>query len=174
VRRASRLTTERLRELLHYDPSTGLFTWRVARSWMVKAGDVAGRKVTKEGHVAICIDYQTYTAGRLAWQWTTGTAPRHHVEHMNGVPSDSRWDNLRDIRRPGTAIRQGVHSQGFTDRGAGRRRFRARVYCDGRSRWVGGFLTRAEAREAYWFAKAFIAAASQESHFAPLECKKNR
>jgi hypothetical protein len=161
------LTTERLRALLEYDPATGLFTWRETRNLRVRAGDLAGRTVTEEGHRAICIDYQTHTAGRLAWQWMTGKPPVQRVEHVNGDASDARWTNLRDVGRPGLAIRQGVHSQGFTDRGAGRRRFRARVYCDGCSRWVGGFETPAEARAAYWFAKAFIAAADQVVQITP-------
>lgn len=37
------LTYERLREVLHYNPETGIFTWIVDKSQRVKAGDIAGR-----------------------------------------------------------------------------------------------------------------------------------
>ncbi len=150
------LTTERLRALLHYDPVSGVFTWREARSWMVKAGDVAGRKVTPEEHVAICIDYVTYTAGRLAWQWMMGKVPAHHIEHQNGKAGDASWSNLRLEPRPGIAIRQGSNAKGYTDRKSRRKRFRVRVWSDGGWKGVGGFETRAAARDAYWFAKALI------------------
>jgi hypothetical protein len=158
-RRVSPLTTKRLRELLNYDPLTGAFTWRVQRNWMIHAGHPAGRVVTREGHVAICIDYVTYTAGRLAWQWMTGVAPTHQVEHKNGDAGDSRWRNLRDIGRPGHAIREGLHFQGYALKaGRRRKRFAVRVYCDGRTNWVGSFETATSARLAYWFAKALLEA----------------
>ena len=63
----SNLTAQRLRELLHYDPTTGEFTWIVSRGnqW-TKPGMPAGYKDTY-GHMGIEIDGKRYLSHRLAW-----------------------------------------------------------------------------------------------------------
>ena len=43
------ITAERVRQLLHYDPDTGVFTRRVSTSSNARAGDVAGR-VNSQGY----------------------------------------------------------------------------------------------------------------------------
>jgi len=40
--RESLLTAEAIRDLLEYDPCTGIFRWRIARSNCIKIGDVVG------------------------------------------------------------------------------------------------------------------------------------
>ena len=63
------ITQSKLKELLHYDKETGIFTWAVARARRVKAGDEAGSK-TVYGYLQIRISVQStlksYKAHRLA------------------------------------------------------------------------------------------------------------
>lgn len=89
------LTHVRLQELLHYDPETGVFTWRVDRTGKAKAGTVAGSLNTR-GYVNIYIDGVPHRAHRLAWFYMQGRWPNPGVDHENTVKSDNRWLNLRE------------------------------------------------------------------------------
>jgi hypothetical protein len=89
------LTTERLRELLSYDPETGLFTWNISPLVHKWRGRVAGRE--DNGYCRIRIDRQEYLAHRLAWLYMTGEWPEDSIDHINGTRSDNRWTNLRDV-----------------------------------------------------------------------------
>lgn len=90
------VTVERLRELLSYDPETGIFTWRVPRGGRCKVGEVAGT-VRERGYVNVCLDGALYRAHRLAWLYVYGTWPAGEVDHINGVTGDNRIGNLRDL-----------------------------------------------------------------------------
>ena len=87
------ITQERLKELLNYDPDTGVFTWLVS-SRGVKAG-VAGC-VHPLGYIQININGRSYRAHRLAFLYMTGTFPDDQVDHINGMRADNRWLNLRE------------------------------------------------------------------------------
>jgi hypothetical protein len=90
---ADSLTAEHLREVLHYEPTTGVFTWSISRP-KCAVGAVAGRR--KPGsYVTIKIDYVAHYAHRLAWLYMTGSWPDHQVDHENLDKSDNRWENLR-------------------------------------------------------------------------------
>lgn len=91
------LTQARLRELLHYDPQTGAFTWvRVEVANQVKVGDRAGT-VDKTGRASrkLEIDAHSYKTNRLAWFWMTGEWPAAIVDHKDRDPNNDAWDNLR-------------------------------------------------------------------------------
>jgi hypothetical protein len=91
------LTADRLRELLHYDPETGVFTWRVKRR-CVEAGAAAG-SISPSRYRTIMVAGKNYQAHRLAWLYTTGEWPAEDIDHINGVRSDNRIANLRTCTR---------------------------------------------------------------------------
>ena len=91
-----KVTQERLKEVLSYDPDTGIFTWLVDSRNGCKAGDIAG---CTEGHgyIAIGVNRIIYKAHRIAFLYMTGAFPKDHVDHINGIKDDNRWLNLRDV-----------------------------------------------------------------------------
>jgi hypothetical protein len=88
------LTQARLKELLHYDPETGVFTWRERRGRTPK-GSVAGSP-DKDGYIKIGIDRAYHIAHRLAWFYVHGEWPIALIDHINGIKDDNRISNLRE------------------------------------------------------------------------------
>jgi len=88
---------EYLKEVLFYDPGTGIFTWRASRKG-TGVGDIAGC-VGSQGHRQIGIDYRIYLAERLAYLYMIGRLPKKRkvVDHINRVRDDNRWTNLREV-----------------------------------------------------------------------------
>jgi hypothetical protein len=89
------LTQARLKELVHYDPETGVFTNLVSRgrAWR---GKVVGTK-TPKGHLGCEIDGKSYHMNRLAWLYMTGEWPPHpyQVDHIDLNKANDAWINLR-------------------------------------------------------------------------------
>jgi len=92
------ITQARLKELLHYDPKSGVFTWKHSRSPRVRAGMVAGTRTSK-GYWAIGLSEcgGRITAHRLAWLYVYGEWPSY-VLTRNGDRADCRLDNLEGVR----------------------------------------------------------------------------
>jgi hypothetical protein len=89
------LTIDRVKELLSYDPETGLLAWRVNVGKRTRAGEVAGC-LRKDGRVVVRLDYQLHYAYRLVWAIVHGRWPAEMIDHINGDPSDNRLVNLRE------------------------------------------------------------------------------
>ena len=87
------LTQKRLKELLDYDPKTGIFTWKYANNNR-KAGSKAGYKA-KDGYIAISIDSKRYLAHRLVWLFVYGHFPKYDIDHINRIRDDNRIENLQ-------------------------------------------------------------------------------
>lgn len=150
------LTAQRLRELLHYDPETGVFTWRVACRGTA-AGDVAGC-VIDGGYIRITIDKRFHRSHRLAWLYMTGTWPANDIDHIDGNPSNNALANLRDVTRSvNLQNRRAAMGHNTTSGVLGvsskRNKWRARIKVDGRHVSLGHFDTIEEAQAAYLEAK---------------------
>jgi len=83
-----------LKQILHYNPNTGLWTWLQAISNKVVIGNVAGTK-TPWGYIRITVHQEKYMAHRLAWFYMTGEWPPEEIDHKDLVRDNNKWDNLR-------------------------------------------------------------------------------
>ena len=95
------ITQPQLKELLLYNPETGVFIWRESRG-RVRKGSLAGRikihgRISTRGYREIGVNDKLYRAARLAFLYMTGEFPRKEVDHKNRVRDDDAWDNLRDV-----------------------------------------------------------------------------
>ena len=93
----SELTQERLKEVLHYDPLTGLLT-RVVAAGSAKVGDIAGTITTnRDGkrYRHIKLDSKSHLAHRLACLYMEGKFPLAQIDHEDGDGTNNIWTNLR-------------------------------------------------------------------------------
>jgi hypothetical protein len=150
------LTAQRLRELLHYDPETGLFTRLVVTCNKVKIGDVAGT-LHYTGYFNIRVLGVIHQAHRLAWLHAHGNWPAGDIDHLNGIRTDNRLCNLRDVvRRVNTENQRKAKRRnivGLLGVSPWRNRFMAQIQVRGKKRYLGMFDTPEEAHAAYLKAK---------------------
>lgn len=145
------LSADRLRELLHYDPETGVFT-RLATKGGNLAGTPAGFPV--KGYTHIGVSGGTYLAHRLAWLHMTGEWPTHEIDHINRDGQDNRWGNLRPANRAENMQNQGVARdsktgvKGVTWHSAGKK-WCANIRHQGKLHYLGLFDDIAGAAAAY-------------------------
>ncbi|MDX0897467.1 HNH endonuclease [Sinorhizobium medicae] len=144
------LSQERLKELLDYDPSTGIFQWKVDRGGM-RAGDVAGLLHTN-GYIRISVDSRRYYAHRLAFLFMEGEFPPEQVDHIDLSRTNNAWSNLRRA-----SVSENMHNReirshstiGFKGVSKNKVGYMARIRVDKRVIYLGNFKTREEASEAY-------------------------
>lgn len=88
------LTQTLLKELLHYNPVTGIFTWISKPNRAILLGSVAGHKETITGYMRIRINKKAYAAHQLAFLYMLGEHYQQ-IDHINHIKTDNRWENLR-------------------------------------------------------------------------------
>lgn len=149
------LTQARLKELLHYDPETGISTWISMRAG-VRFGAAAGT-LTKIGYIVVKVDGIDYGVHRLAWLYMTGNFPVDRIDHKNGNGSDNRFSNLRkaNARINGENIRKArKHNKtGVLGVSHNFKKFQARITVKGKQMYLGNFKTPELAHAAYLKAK---------------------
>lgn len=131
------VTVERLREMLSYDPDSGVFTWKKARG-----GRYVGRKagtICKSGYAYIWIDGKSYRASRLAWFYMTGAWPSQQIDHIDRRRSNDRFTNLR----------QADNSLNMANR-------KAQIQHNKKKIWLGERATPQEAHQLYLEAAASL------------------
>jgi hypothetical protein len=146
------ITAERLRELLRYDPETGVFHWLKTGSG--KRLDLVAGSFKPGGYVFMWIDGKSFYAHRLAFLYMEGALPPEDVDHINRCKSDNSWLNLRKASRSQNlqnATKPKTNTSGF--KGVSwivpRRKWRAQIQLGTCRRELGVFDTPEEAHAAY-------------------------
>lgn len=153
----SGLTADRLRDVLRYSPSSGEFHWRVSNSYRKPAGSLAGDKKKDSGYVLIGVDRVRYRAHRLAWLYMTGAWPSYQIDHIDGDRSNNRWENLRDATQQQNSANMrrrssnlcGVKGVSRYCGSSGYVSWRAHIFVNGKTMYLGCFSTVDEASAAY-------------------------
>lgn len=146
------LTVERLREVLSYDPDTGVFLWKVQLGNKAPVGAQAGY-IGHYGYRTIRIDQRDYRAARLAFFWMTGNWPEAIVDHIDGARANDRWINLRSAN----LSQNGANSKRRADQRTAKgisfhrqaKRWTAQIQVNGERRHLGMFATDEAASAAY-------------------------
>jgi hypothetical protein len=164
------LTHERLREVLNYDPETGIFTRRIdLHKGRHKAGQRTGTQNNRFRFQ--WIDDRPYLEHRIAWFWMTGNWPKHQIDHKNLNAFDNRWANLREA----TVSQNAMNRKGRSKSGAkgvyfiadknkcGSKPWRVHIMKEGKRHYIGLFSTLDEAKAAH-----AVAATRLHGEFARL------
>lgn len=144
-------TIERLKEVLNYDPLSGIFVWKISLTNSVPAGSIAGTEHNK-GYLYVGIDGVKFYLHRLAWFYMTGEWPIE-IDHEDLNKKNNVWTNLRKADRVsnGQNVKvkavssTGVKNVYFEER---RNKYRVSVRANGKRNFVGYYLTLDEAEDA--------------------------
>lgn len=108
-------SAERLRNLLDYDPETGVLRWKPRTPDMFFSWNEAGKAkrcatfnekyagqpaligIDGHGYYQGTILCRYYKAHRVAWLLHYGEWPTGEIDHINGDRRDNRITNLRDV-----------------------------------------------------------------------------
>ncbi len=148
------LTIDRLKELLEYDPNTGLWRWIILTNNRCKKGRFLGSlKTNPDGYqlYELTVDRTVYIASRLAWFYMTGNWPTNKIDHKDRDSLNNKWKNLREATNNQNTMNQtprvnvtgykGVHKNG--------KKYYANIRIDGIMAYLGKYDTAIEASYAY-------------------------
>ena len=143
------ITQERLKEVLDYNPETGVFQWRECIASNAPAGAIAGTPL-KKGYIKISVDDRGYLAHRLAILYTDGYLPENTVDHIDRVPWHNSRLNLREASQQCQSRNCGLNKNNtsglkgvFWDNGHGK--WGAQIVVGGKNKRLGLFGSIIEA-----------------------------
>ena len=161
------VTAEQLKQIYHYDPETGIFTWKGGHRRGQRAGGIQ-----KNGYRAIGIKAKRYYEHRLAWLYMTGEWPIFLIDHKNQDRLDNSFANLSEVNWRQNNTYKGLparNTSGIKNVSYNKptKRWRARMSHHGRELYIGSYQTKEEAAAA-------LTQRIEYGHFDPNYCLPSR
>jgi hypothetical protein len=164
-------TPEELRQLLRYEPETGKLFWRerprdffgsahACNAWNARyAMKEALCALNNHGYLKGKVFYRTVSAHRAAWAIHYGQWPDLVIDHINGIPTDNRIENLRlaTVAQNGAnSVKPSHNTSGFKGVYWCKtwKKWKSAIKVAGKRRNLGTFTTREDAYAAYCKASA--------------------
>ena len=93
------ITQQQLKEVLHYCPETGVFTWLVGGGWRRRgvAASAVWRNSNGKSYRLLRVHNRLYRQHRLAFLYMLGEFPKDEVDHEDGNGCNNAWTNLRAV-----------------------------------------------------------------------------
>lgn len=139
---------ELLKQKLHYDPDTGIFTALHSHGTRVK-GEPVGY-LTKDGYLVVGFNHKTPHLHRLAFLYMQGEWPTGAIDHKDGDRTNNSWDNLRVASRSTNSRNRKKNKNNTSGTTgvyfcAGRGRWDAYIHTDGKRKSLGSFMYEEDA-----------------------------
>ena len=144
------ITRKELKNILHYDKKTGIFTSKVALG-SIKKNQIMGC-VNKRGYILIGINKKTYRSHLLAWPYSYGEYPTR-LDHKNHIKTDNRIDNLRKVTQQENCKNQAKPKNNTSDVVGvhwieKNKRWRAYISIDKKRKYLGCYASFSDAVDA--------------------------
>ena len=92
------LTQQRIKEVLRYEENSGKLFWLDIHNNYLSHKE-AGSFRKSSGYIMVQIDKKVYLAHRVIWMLVYGKFPDLMIDHVNGIKSDNRLSNLREVTK---------------------------------------------------------------------------
>lgn len=147
------LTQERLKQVLHYNPTTGIFH---------RYSDMQplSLRTNAAGYLRVTLEGKAYYQHSLAWLYVYGSLPKGVIDHINHDAADNRIINLREVTQSENMQNQIKAMEKKNSCGAlgvcyrkDRKVFQANIKVADKNIFLGSFKTIEEASNSYLTAK---------------------
>ena len=141
---------EFIKDNLRYEKTTGKLYWK--KNGIRRRMDREAGGIDKQGYRYLFVNRKWVNAAHVVWFIEKGCLPKKTMDHINGIRSDNRISNLRDVTMRDNATNTKIHREGrlpgchfcnYT------KKWRAQIKINGKRKCLGRYKTESAAHEAY-------------------------